>query len=159
MKLQSLVDCRKTKVMTMMMTTMKVIKASSIETGRNHAKQIVSTQYTYKVNHFKKRLRHLTVNKPAVFIICIVSGTCLLCPTHIFVDGLFHFKFIQAYGRHFLLTFYTPEIQGRCMNFSPGKLGDCYEHFGIQGMVLEVPGFQGVLCNDPGFPGVSVQPP
>ena len=45
------------------------------------------------------------------------------------------------------------------MNFSPGKLGDCYEHSGIQGMVLEVPGFQGVLCNDPGFPGVSVQPP
>ena len=45
------------------------------------------------------------------------------------------------------------------MNFSPGKLGDCFEHSGIQqGMFLEVPGFQGVL-NDPGFPGVSVQPP
>ena len=31
------------------------------------------------------------------------------------------------------------------MNFSPGKLGDCFEHSGIQGMFLEVPGFQGVL--------------
>ena len=45
------------------------------------------------------------------------------------------------------------------MSFSPGKLGDGYEHSGIQGMVLEVPGFQGVLCNDSGFPGFSVQPP
>ena len=73
--------------------------------------------------------------------------------------GLFHFKTIQAYERHFLPTFCTPEIQGGCMNFSPGKLGDCYEHPGIQGMFLEVPGFQGALHNDPGFPGVSVQPP
>ena len=75
------------------------------------------------------------------------------------INGLFHFKSIQAYGRHFLLMFCTPEIQGDCMNFSPGKLGDCFEHSGIQGMFLEVPGFQGVLHNDPGFPGVSVQPP
>ena len=35
------------------------------------------------------------------------------------------------------------------MNFSPGKLGDCFEHSGIQGMFLQVPGFQGVLHNDP----------
>ena len=45
---------------------------------------------------------------------------------------------IQAYGRHFLLMFCTPEIQGDCMN---------------PAYVLEVR-FQGVLYNDPGFPGV-----
>ena len=66
---------------------------------------------------------------------------------------------IQVYRRHFLLTFCTPEIQGGYMNFTPGKLGDCFEHSGIQGMFLEVPGFQGVLHNDPGFPGASVQHP
>ena len=74
-------------------------------------------------------------------------------------NGLFHFKSIQAYGSHFLLTFCTPEIQGDRMNFSPGKLDYCYEHSGILGMFLDDPGFQGVLHNDPGFPGVSVQRP
>ena len=51
------------------------------------------------------------------------------------------------------------------MNFSPGKLGDCYEHPGIQCMFLEVPwipgcssftmtlDFQGSLYNLPRFPG------
>ena len=57
------------------------------------------------------------------------------------------------------MTFCTPEIWRVYKNFSPGKLGVCYEHSGIQGMFLEVPGFQGALHNGPGFPGVSVQCP
>ena len=90
----------------------------------------------------------------------ISSGTGeFLCLSH-YDNGLFHFKSIQAYGSHFLLTFCTPEIQGDRMNFSPGKLDYCYEHSGILGMFLDDPaGFQGVLHNDPGFPGVSVQRP
>ena len=76
-------------------------------------------------------------------------GTFLNTPPFIYVliskIGLNHFKSIQAYGRHFLLTFCTPEIQGDRMNFSPGKLDYCYEHSGIQGMFSDDPGFYCVL--------------